>query len=71
MAATTTCENEYSSISEFLQLADLLTFKEKFVRSGVTKAQHLEDVEEEDLKEFGTIFAILNVCLHCIYLNYY
>ena len=30
-ATTSTCSNEYSSsIFEFLQLADLLTFKEKF-----------------------------------------
>ena len=55
-ATTSTCSNEYSSsIFEFLQLADLLTFKEKFAGAGVTKVEHLQDVEEEDLKEFGMI----------------
>ena len=51
-------DHEYSSISEFLQLSDLLMFKEKFVGAGITKVEHLQDVEEEDLKEFGKIFIL-------------
>ena len=51
-------DHEYSSISEFLQLSDLLMFKEKFVGAGITKVEHLQDVEKEDLKEFGTIFIL-------------
>ena len=44
-ATTSTCSNEYSSsIFKFLQLADLLTFKEKFAGAGVTKVEHLQDV---------------------------
>jgi hypothetical protein len=33
-------------------------FKEKFMGAGITKVEHLQDVEEEDLKEFGKIFIL-------------
>ena len=51
-------DDEYSEISEFLCLSDLLLFKAKFIAAGVTKNEHFQDVDEhdlKDLKEFGKI----------------
>ena len=44
---STNSSDEYANLLEFLQLTDLLLFKEKFVGAGVTKVEHLEDVEEK------------------------
>lgn len=48
-------DDEYSEISEFLRLSDLLVFNAKFIAAGVTKNEHFQDVDEHDLKEFGKI----------------
>lgn len=48
-------DDEYSEISEFLRLSDLLVFKAKFIAAGVTENEHFQDVDEHDLKEFGKI----------------
>ena len=47
--------DKYSEISEFLRLSDLLLFILKFIGAGVTKNEHLQDVDEQNLNGFGKI----------------
>ena len=50
--ADETPANEHS-LQGFLEFADLQHFQEGLCREGVKKLDHLQDVDESDLKEIG------------------
>jgi hypothetical protein len=39
----------------FLEFADLQSFQEELYKQGIKKYDHLQDIEEDDLKEIGRI----------------
>ena len=43
------------TLSEFLKFADLSSYEFKFKAAGISKIEHLQDVDSSDLTEIGEV----------------
>ena len=48
-------ERDCLSLSEFLKFADLFSYEFKLKAAGISKIDHLQDVDSSDLKERGEV----------------
>ena len=48
-------ESDGANLYEFLKCADLFSYKLEFKAAGISKIEHLQDVDSDDLKEIGEV----------------
>lgn len=48
-------ESDGANVSEFLKCSDLFSYELKFKAAGISKIEHLQDVDSDDLKEIGEV----------------